>query len=348
MRDPKTENFLKANGYAYVFVKQLKFGAIDLKEADANPARLLKKLDKDRALSYGLAMIDGADFPAIVVLDAGDDKPSRLITGRHRIEGAKEAEIDAFDAYVVRDADPYRRELLLRTINNIEGRAPDQMEKLNHIAELHRLYPDVSVNELAARFGLKPQTVANHLRENEVAERAQRLGVGAEISHDKFKALKQPLFGLNNDVTFTEVVRLIARYPDLRTSAATSLIKELKEKTTERQALKLIEERDREMAQIEAENRGKRSRTPKAKGTAFLSRPRGMVKAYPGSPDKLYLGGFTAQELKGERKMLTDAATVIAEVMAEVDKLIEEKERANEWRNRRHGASNFAGISPSA
>jgi hypothetical protein len=347
MKDLKTENFLKANGYGFVFVEALAFAQIDLKEADANPARMTKKLDQDRAISYGLAMTDGADFPAIVTLDVGEGRLHLLMTGRHRIAGAIAADINRMDAYVVREADPFRVELLLRTINNIEGRAPDQQEKLHHIVELRRLYPDVPIPELASRFGIKPHTVQSYLRDIDVEERAHRLGVGMEISLEKFRGLRQALFGLANDIVFVEIVRLIARYHDMRTGAAVSLIKELKDKTTEKQALRLIEERNKELGQIEAENRNKRSKTPKSKGTSFLSRPRGMVKAYPGSPEKLYLGGFTAAELRGERKMLDDAMTILEEVKAAMDKLIEEKERANEWRGVRSGATNYGGISPS-
>lgn len=348
MRDPKTENFLAARGFAFEFVPDMPIAEIDCQEADANPARLRTKLEQDRAISYGIAMEEGADFPAIVSLDVADGRLKRLITGRHRIAGAGAASRPVLDAYVVRESDPYRVEMLIRTINNIEGRAPGQDEKLLQAGEMKRLFPHVTVAELASWFLLKPSVITDYLKVLDVERRADALGLGSIFKTDRFKKnakLKIQINQIQSDVTFDRLVRLIAAHPHVRGQAAIDLVRNVRECSTEKRALGLIDKLDREYAELEEELRARRSRSPSGKATTFIGKILGIGRSYPGSPDKLFLAGFPAHRFPDVINGTRAAMDIIGEVLDALVKQHEENERTTEWR--RTGPSSSAGISAS-
>lgn len=340
MKDPKTESYLKMNGYGFVFHKSLALSSIDMKEAEENPARLMRRLDEDRAISYGMAMEEGADFPGIVVLDIGDGLPKRLITGMHRCKAADTVGLKNLDAYIVREADPYRIELLLRTINNIEGKAPDLKEKLSHIAEMRRQFPHATLEELAKRFQVHVATVRNYVKEIEAERRANELGLGTAFSTQRFpQKLKVALHAIQNDNTFRAAVNLIANHPDLRGSAAISLAKELKEITTEKRALKIVEDRDRELTSEEEDKKARKSKSPTGTATQFVSRVRSVLRFYPGTVDKLYLAGLPTAQIQREKRLMDEVIGILSDVRDAMAQMEQEQERALEWRTPRGGHS---------
>jgi hypothetical protein len=123
MKDPKTENFLTRGSWNWQYHAKIDFSKIDLKHSQENPARLARKLDEDRVVHYAIEMQNGVEFPAIVLLhpSSNDSFPYEVATGMHRLEAACYADIRALDAYVVTEAEPYRREVLIRQLNTIEG-----------------------------------------------------------------------------------------------------------------------------------------------------------------------------------------------------------------------------------
>src|SRR6516162_2138199 len=205
MKDSKTEYFLTSNGYAWQFHQDLPLNQLNMKEAETNPARLGAALDEEYALSIGLAVQDGADLPAIVVLDDGSQL-YLIITGRHRVCGVlifcKPARM-TLDAYVVREVDPYRVQLLIRTINTIEGHAPSTQERLTHIAEMRRMFPHASAKELAAQFRVALPTANEYLRVIAMERRAEDLGVGHIVKSRAFPLrLKAQLQGIQSENVF--------------------------------------------------------------------------------------------------------------------------------------------------
>ena len=341
MKDSKTEYFLTANGYTWQFHKELPLDQLDMKEAESNPARLGSALDEDYALGIGLAVQEGADLPAIVVLDDGTAL-YKIVTGRHRINGVTDfckPPRPALDAYVVREVDPYRIQLLIRTINVIEGHAPDTRERLTHIAEMRRMFPHSTAKELAALFRVATNTAAEYLRVIAMERRAEDLGIG-NIAKSRTipMKLKAQLQGLQNDNIFLHAVTMVSRHPnDFRgKTPGETLVKELRSAGSERKALKYLDERDRELTDAEDQRKVKKSRSPSGKATLFVGAARSLLKKYPGSPNKLYLEGLgtTCNELKRELKVLREARNALDDVDEALVKLIADLERQEEWKQK--------------
>jgi hypothetical protein len=77
MRDPKTEQYLTNGGWKWEYVERVEFREIDVAASKENPSRLLRRVNDDVALGYGLAMKAGDQFPAIVltVILPSSDEP---------------------------------------------------------------------------------------------------------------------------------------------------------------------------------------------------------------------------------------------------------------------------------
>src|SRR5580765_1789275 len=149
MNDPRTENHLTRYGYAWQLVPDVLLARIDWKEADDNPCRLGVKLNELRVIDYGAKMLDGVEFPPLVVLEVAGKPLYVLLTGRHRGKAAIEAGLSSHACYVVREADPFRIELLVRFLNVIEGEGPDRAERLAQLVQAVRSNPSAKLEELA-------------------------------------------------------------------------------------------------------------------------------------------------------------------------------------------------------
>jgi hypothetical protein len=148
MKDPKTEQFLTHGAWKWQYQRHILFADIDRAASKENPSRLLARIDEERVQTYGLAMEEGVEFPAIVVLalDPAVSSYRYLIaTGVHRIEAADLAGLKEFDAYVVAEPDQYRAELLIRRLNTIEGHGVSIRDRVLQILHLHETYPDQSL-----------------------------------------------------------------------------------------------------------------------------------------------------------------------------------------------------------
>ena len=165
MKDLKTEQFLENGKYSWEYRAKVMFAEIDLKASSDNPARSHRKIDDDRVIQYGMAMEQGVDFPAPVFIvkdNPGKGEPGLLVaTGMHRIGAMRLVDKTQTDGYVVNELDSYRRDALIFSINNIEGKAPSQTEQILAILDLHERYPEISLARLAKEWHIKPTAVQN-------------------------------------------------------------------------------------------------------------------------------------------------------------------------------------------
>ena len=354
MKDAKTEHYLTARGYTWQYVKDFPIARLDLKEAESNPARLGKALDEEYALSIGLAVQDGAELPAIVTHDTGDGLDD-IITGRHRVSGVTtfcKPRRDTIDAYRVREADKFRVDLLVRTINTIEGHAPGTHERLIHVAEMRRKYPHTTTKDIAKEFGVAVETAHEYLRVLAMERRAEELGVGHIVRNNRgfSMKLKSALNSINIDSVFVHAVDMVAKHPnDFKGSAGSTLAKELRSLGSERRMLKFVETRDRELTEVDDQRKAKKSRSPTGRATLFVGAARSLLKKYPGSPDKLYLEGLgsTCDQLRRELKVLREARDALDDVEGAVEKLLADLERQEEWQQKaRPGNQSSEGTSP--
>jgi hypothetical protein len=343
--DQPLEKWLKTNGYAFKFTPNFPLDQIDLDEAAANPARMGRSLDSDLAYEYAQAYEDGADFPAILVREIVGQALKQLCGGMHRCHGSFAAKKDRHDAIVVRESDPARVDLMMRVANSKGvGRGETLNGKLHHIAELRRLYSHFKIDDLAKHFSVKRTAAQMYLRVTASEQRAERLGLGAFFASSKMSnALKVELNALQSDHVFHETSRLIqAHLPVLKGETGVDLVRTLRDAGTERKAISIIADRDKELIEADDERKTKGRRTPSAKLTKYFSHIHSLVRTYPGTPQKLYLAGLgTCATMKRELKMVCQSQDILTDLKLELERQIAESEKAAEWTEKTRGEANL-------
>lgn len=208
MRDQRTENYLTKGGYTFTFVPGYSLSRINLKQALDNPARLSHSLDTQRVDTIATGLLSGDDLPAIVVFGNADGTHDELVTGAHRTAAAAKAGIKTLDAYVIIESDPFRRALLPRSINMLEGRGQTNEESLALVADVLRTFPDVTQTDIAAAFNLKPIQVSEYVRLLDYETRAEALGCG-DIWARLTQTIRKELGRVSNDPVFRRTIEVL-------------------------------------------------------------------------------------------------------------------------------------------
>jgi hypothetical protein len=347
MRDTKTEQQLDRGGFTWRFVEAFPINKIDLAASKANPARLLRQLDKERCLEMAVAMEAGVDFPAIVL----SEEPNNLFilaTGMHRLEGADVIKRTTFDAYIVIETDPYRRELLMRSINCIEGRGQTRDENLAHCAELHRLFGR-PVDDLAAAFNLKITAIRDYLRSIKFDEHAEQLGVG-DLSRGFPQRMKQDLSTIKIDVLLVDTIRLI-KSTKMSGSSAKQLIKEITECRGEKAGLRILEQRRQEALQREESAKAKYGRHGMAIPTKAMKPVRTILALsakYANDASKLQWGALEEAQLSRDLTALNDLMDIVPGWISEIKLSLKQYEKVKSWKASMTGDRASAASSPSA
>jgi len=333
MRDAKTENYLERGGYAWRFVENYQLSRINLAAEAANPARLGRRREDDRIIKMATAMTDGVPFPAIVVFANEDAPHDSLVTGLHRVTAADLASIEVLDAYVVVEHDVYRRALLPRSINVIEGKASTLAEDLAQIAELIRLFPNASQADLAAAFGVKQPLISDHLKLIEQEERANRLGVGDVWARITQQGIRMRLGRINNDVVFAMAANAVEQMR-LTGRAADDLIDNVRKARTEQSATKIVQ--DALASYVEAQERAKAKYGKRPKQNACQRWFYALGRLWRVMPvwdvRKLHLDALDASAVSMNILKLKEVRAQIDDVLADQERRLEQTNREAAWR----------------
>jgi hypothetical protein len=336
MNDPRTENFLTRYGYVYQLEAAMPLADIDWKEADDNPCRMGKKLDHDRVTEYGVNMLDGVEYPPLVVLEVPGQRLRRLLTGRHRGKGAMEAGLTAHDCYVVRETDTFRIDLLVRFLNTIEGTGPNRAERLAQLVQTMHSNPDAKLEDVAKMAGVGLDAARIKLREAAIEERADALGVDGVLFRNEKIFSQRTKFALGKiplDHAFIGCIKQIAKHEDLRGGDGQALAKVLASCTTERAAAKILADRDRELTTREETHRTKKLRSPTSKATTLLGRCRKIVEMTDAGVEKIYIEGLPADELPRAGRMLDKTIDRLIELRERLKTAEEASMSEKEWRD---------------
>jgi hypothetical protein len=354
MRRKDIEDELERRGFEFEFIKDYQLDRADWNEADANEARMGAALDVNTVVQYAMDMEEGADWAPITVLER-PGKLDQVINGRHTYAARGMCKPPGLTNDAIRikgEADPYRIELAIAASNKNNGRQLTHDEKLLHAADLKKRYPHATLKDLAMWLKAKPGTISEYLKAVGAERRADRMQRGSILRRGRHFSmdLKRALDTLQSDTVFGAAIDLIDAHPlDLRGQAGLDLVASLRSAGSDTKAVKLIDAREVELNKAQADRDRKKSRSPTAPMTRFMGKTsvRGVLKAYPGSVDKLYMEALTCPELKRERKVLDDAIDVLIEARARMTGLIEDHERAaEEAASRRDGKPGSEGISP--
>jgi hypothetical protein len=203
---------------------------------------------------------------------------------------------------------------------------------------------------LSLRFDVKQKVISDYLKVLDAEKRAESLGVGhilrgnrAQYSMD----LKRSLNTLQNDVVYVRAIQLIAKHPlELRGQAGQDFVGALRDAGSERRAMKVMEDRDREISRADEERKLKKSRTPSTVMTRFMSDVGRVERRYPGTPEKLYMEGYTCPQLSRELKRLERVYEILGAAIEKAQTILEEQERTEAWVAQRLGSPASDNTSP--
>jgi hypothetical protein len=171
-----------------------------------------------------------------------------VATGMHRINGAQMAGKKGFDAYLVTEADLFRRETLIRQLNQLEGKGLTHQETLQHILHLHETF-NKPLAQLSREWNVKVQTLQNAANERRARLRARRFGT----DFDRQKVPPSSMIALNgihSDIVFERAAELAAYTPGVRVDDVKDLVADIKKARTEGDQLAVVDK-----YKEEAENR---------------------------------------------------------------------------------------------
>jgi len=308
---------------------------IDWKEADDNPCRLGAKINELRVIDYGSKMLDGVEFPAIVLLEVSGKALFNVLTGRHRGRAAREAGFAKFDAYVVRESDPFRVDNLIRFLNVIEGEAPDRAERLAQLVQAMHSNPKADLGEMAKIAGVPLEAAKTKLKEAAVEERADSLGCDGGLFRNERIFSQRTKFALGKiplDTAFVGAIKLIAKHEDLRGGDGQALAKVLATCTAERQAAKILTDRDQELTTREETRRTKKLRSPTSRATKVMGKCRAILQLTEDGAQKVYIEGLPADELPRTIRTLDDTIDRLIELREIAKKQKDATELESEWR----------------
>jgi hypothetical protein len=319
MRDPKTEQFLDSGSYKWTYVEKVDFSEIDMKASQENPARLYQPVDQERAFSYALAMESGADFPAIVLLtldSATSVLPYLIATGVHRVTGAKEHKIrDWFDAYVVAEADSYRRMSLIHRLNILEGYGVSIKDRIAQALQEQLDYPELTLTKLAKDWNLKFDALKQAKAMQTGVDRGRRLGYALDdgrLKPTSIVALNQ----IHSDKVFDRAARF-AITNNVSANDLTNLSKDIKKARGDEAALAIIEHLEHVAAEKRIKARARHGRISPAAATTFFGDCRRINNQADKGIEKLHLAAYP--DRKAARSLCEQTIDLMRRVLAAID-----------------------------
>jgi len=320
MRDKKVETFLERGKYKWTYVDHVAFTDIDIVASKENPARLMRKVDDDRAESYALQMQDKIEFPAIVLLNLDLEAVKKWIiaTGVHRLTAAECVKgKTGLDAYCVIEADAYRREVLFRQLNTLEGAGVPIHEQVLQVLELHYKH-NITLKQLAKEWHLKEAQLSYAKADRQAKDRGMRLG---EYNFLQLKTPQKAYHALNriaSDVTYKEATHIAVHYKLPPTDIET-MVKEIKTTKSEADADVVIKQhRDAAIQQME-QQKARHGRLPPATANKMLGVGKQFLKYMEKGIDHLYLSAVNNPEQA--MQILQAVADAAKEVKLELERI---------------------------
>lgn len=324
MRDPRTEAFLDRGQWHWTYEPTVIFDEIDLPYSADNPARLNRKIDDERVLQYAEEMQDGVEFPAIVLVTPSDRgvNPYDVATGMHRLRASDMAQSNApkrVDAYVVTEPDRYRREVLTRRLNTIEGRGVDNKEQIIHVIYLHEQFK-LPISTLAKEWHLKESVVRKHLRAEQACKRAREFGF--DLNRAKISVTTQGMLhsSIHSDRVFGEVVRFVVMHGPPPT-VIDDICRNIRDLRDEAQALAIVHSYIQAEEERQERERAKTARTRSGPAQTMIANAGRFNKHVSQGIDLLFLSSLTGPDKMKARAFLDDVISNAKRIIAELDRI---------------------------
>jgi ParB-like chromosome segregation protein Spo0J len=232
-RDYRMENRLTAQGVEWDYLAAIPLAQINVEAGLRNQARLSEPLRKGTVAQYARALLDGAVFPAVVLLNG--PKGFEPADGNHRIAALIAAGRKETDAYLVANADTYVRDRLIRTTNLVEGMRPSSEESLAQAIYLVETYKR-PIKEVAWDCQLDDSVISRAIRVRETAQRLVAAGGRPEALN---KTQLERLAVVHNDMVLKAAADLAIR-ASLKETEVASLTSSIQAKRTEQDQLESV------------------------------------------------------------------------------------------------------------
>lgn len=324
MRDPKTEAFLDRGQWSWRYEEIITSEQIDLVYSANNPARLDRKIDEERALQYAEEMQDGVQFPAIVLVTPSDRGvlPFDVATGMHRLRAADYAQAAKpykIDAYVVTEADRYRRDVLTRQLNTIEGRGVDAREQIMHVLHLHDLYKQ-PLALLCKEWHLKEHTVRVYFRAENCKRRAREQGF--DLSRVKLSAtsLGKIDTSVHSDKVFNEVIKFVV-YHGPPANMIEDVCRQIRDIRDEAQALGVINDLMHAEEEKREKERAKTARTRAEPAQTMISNVQRFNRHASRGVDQLFLAMLGDANRGKARALVEDMIAHAKLILTELERI---------------------------
>lgn len=204
MRDPRFENWLNSQAVAFVYEPNVPIEKINAEASLRNQARLsLERLNESRVNLMALAIINGAELPAVIATEGRSGY--LLIDGNHRLAATKQAGKALIDVYRITNvSDKYMLDRLTREANTVEGLGLTEDERLAHGMYLVATYGR-TCKEVAMALNIPVSALENRLRVDKVRSRMS----GLNLDPTPFNQGQLDVLGrLQNDNVLREAARL--------------------------------------------------------------------------------------------------------------------------------------------
>lgn len=322
MRDPKTEHFLNAGNYKWKYVEKIPFKEIDIKASLENPARLHQTVNEEAALGYALAMEAGDEFPALVLLTqdpAASVLPYLIATGVHRFWAARDHKIrDWFDAYVVTEADGYRRKSLIRRLNILESAIGVTMkDRIAQALQDHKENPEISLQVLAGEWHLKIETLKAAQAMEEALERGRKFGYA--LDNGKVKLTQKSIMALGQ-IHLNKPFERACNYALLSgatTNDIVDLCKEIKKTRDEPAAMAAVDRATMTQAEKQLAAHARGGRVPIQPASAFFGDIRRLHNQADKGLERLHLASYSDRNVA--RSLCEQTITLMKRVLAALD-----------------------------
>ena len=243
MKDSVREAWLADNGWEFDYEPAVPLEMIAVNKSLQAQIRL-EALDELLVSKYVQARRDGAQFPAIILVQSENRGPLPIADGVHRFWSARKAGLKALDAYIVTNATTEKQaELLRRSANAMVGKGFDTKQS---IAQAVALVESGGWNarEAAKVMHVSESSVTKKLRTIAVAPRVARVMAPMTAARVVLVTPEGVLDGLarirRQDVF--ETATRIAMRGKLASREVDALVQEGNAAITDREAQALLEE----------------------------------------------------------------------------------------------------------
>lgn len=259
-RNLSLETYLTKSRIDWDYQPDFALNQINVKRSLDNQARLGTPLEETLVERYALALVEGAEMPAVVGFwDRGE---VTLVDGNHRLAAMQRVAISKSDFYQIKSDDGAIRDWLTRTLNLREGKTLSHDEALRQ-ARYWVKHHKATVKEASARFGLSVSALKDFITADRVRERLPKLGIKPNgLTNTTLRNLAV----LDNDHVLAKAAE-IAIGAQLTADETSELTRVIRAERTEAGQLQAIE-----AFASRPEIRGRMSRVPRIKHMAARTR----------------------------------------------------------------------------